>query len=44
MNNDTILPCIAGNLLMVAISNGLWLLVIAGWVIIKVINNQEQKG
>ena len=44
MNNDNVLPCIAGHLLMVAISNGLWLLVLAGFVIIKVVQKEEQKG
>ena len=40
MNNDYVLPYIAGNGLMVAFSNGWWLLVIAGWVIVKIVNNQ----
>jgi len=44
MNNDTILPCIAGNGLMVAFSNGWWLLVVAVWVIVTVVNKSEQKG
>lgn len=44
ISNDWVLPCIAGNFLMVAMSDGAWLILIAGWAIIKLIDSQKQKG
>jgi hypothetical protein len=44
MKNEYVLPLIAGNLLMIVLTNGLWILVIVAWGVYKIITkNEEQK-